>query len=111
MNSCVWLQRSGQAPPWDSWMKRRKERFPEEQCIFFKQTKALLCDINKTVDLRAAKGGGHLSLLACAPGRGSRADENASAGSEGKHTHPGYFRRKARCCAALISAIPAVVFS
>lgn len=63
-------------------MKRRKERFPGQQRTFFKQTKALLCDINNTVDLRAAKGGGHLALLARAPGCGSHADENASAWSE-----------------------------
>lgn len=60
-------------------MKRRKERFPGEQCIFFKQTKALLRDIKKTVDLRAAKEGGRSALLARAPGCGSRRDENASA--------------------------------
>lgn len=63
-------------------MKRRKERFPGEQCIFFKQTKALLCDINKTVDLCAAKGGGRSALLARALGCGSHADENASARNE-----------------------------
>lgn len=63
-------------------MKRRKERFPGEQCTFFKQTKALLCDINNTVDLRAAKGGRHSALLACTPGCSSHADENASAWSE-----------------------------
>lgn len=59
-------EQPGSSP--DSWMQRRKECFPGEQYICFKQTKALPRDINKTVDLCAAKGGGHSSLLACAPG-------------------------------------------
>lgn len=91
-------------------MKHRKERFPGEQRIFFKQTEGLLCDINRAVDFCAARGG-VVRRSWRSPQDAAAAWTSGGAEREQSHTRPGELRGKARRSAALVSIVSAVLLS